>query len=1449
MRSTYTIIVVVVAAAIVATAVSASNNELPARKPTVQPAESHDEGVVIQQPQAGAIEGKNGKKNQRVTIASQPGVAAAADWQPYGNRYAIIVMGDGRLSDQSHWPCCTSMYRYLLEIGFIRENIRFLAPSRYARGHPDIVSGEASETKIEQAYQWARSTCTQADLLYVYWVSHGVSSQFMTARNPVKHATLASWIKGIKAKQIIGVYIPCFSGAVVDDISGENIITLTSTDPNTVGDWPWAENLAFALAGPPHCDRWINPNHNWNLDPARYYADQDGDGQVSVTEAYIWVAKHGYTEGSMLDDNGDGVGGQWMTDTFDPYDPDKDGYIGNHYSLIGWKPSSTTLKEYGHEPRKTIASARKTVDELYEKDGLYCNVIDKLKADKTLDEPVSEVALKIADSRRWQDVAWLTTKGWEIVSSADKDIDAYESVLKKAMEVASSEHRTPSALAAILTTLGSAQYRVGTYANALDTLKKAEKMRMDGNLEPDPNSTAFTAMTQFQLGRIDEGRSAINTLRDTLEKTTFGDFTSGKLSCWIEAEKVFAGAYEQLVAVWDLISTKEFDQAVETFPELLHATKETDSQFKFSSEGIAQYLGRFCYVRGKSRLVGKEPDYVNGASDYEAVIRVNPNYILALKDLAWLRASCANEQVHDVKKAVELARLACERTNWKNHECLSVLAAAYSKSGRFADAVRRQQEAISLLPAEDQAKWADNYSERLRLYQSDTSYRASEQWNFTGDISSLPEPFFIQTPKNNTVILFSPDGTRFATRGNVRFVLTLWDAVAGVELRRLKREPVPNAYDLAFSPDGKRIAVAEGRDIASVWDVETGAQLMVFRGHDSSVVSVACSPDGRHIASSSREIIRVWDGASGAELMRLQDEEAADIRSLTYSPDGSRLISYGGDNVIRVWDTASGKKLLAIEIEDRVQGRIAISRDGKLVALGGTDSTILIWDATNGRQLMKFRGHSGPVRAVSFSPVADHLASCCYNDDTVKVWDTAAGLKLMTLVCENVYDVAFSPDGSTIAAVCQEGIILWETKEPVDELDSRCNAQAVRQLVRRLHQEHSTYQDVMDQLSDDDTLDESVRKMAMQIVDSRMPQEAYDVAWDVLNTLVPFEKDTQKYQAALVKLKKANRLAPDHWVILRALGAVQCNLGYYEDALKTLMKSAQLYSDMAHRLDIVGLTFRVIALHRIGQIEEAKAALVQLQGQFDRGESALHYAARNGYRHLVEFLLDEGADMSSINTEGFTPVEVAMKHDYRSIVELMVAKGAEVSIHIAAYLGDVDQLSYFKGGSDVTIKDHENNTPLHYAAMSGSKKVSQLLITRGANINAKGKDGATPLHIAAKEGHRDLVEFLIGKGANIDARDDTWDETPLHWAAYDGHKGVVELLIAKGANIHVKDKDGYTPLHWTVDAGHGDVAELLLAKGADVNAKTNNGKTALSVAMEKGNTEIVELLEKHGAKE
>jgi hypothetical protein len=136
--------------------------------------------------------------------------------------------------------------------------------------------------------------------------------------------------------------------------------------------------------------------------------------------------------------------------------------------------------------------------------------------------------------------------------------------------------------------------------------------------------------------------------------------------------------------------------------------------------------------------LGKDQGYIDRASDYEAAVSVDPNYVSALKDLAWLRVTCTVEEVRNPTRAVEEASLACELTDWKNHKCLSVLAGACSESEQFTESVKWQQEAIALLSEEDQAEWAGNYRERLRLYQSSIPYSAGWRWSFTeGELVSF----------------------------------------------------------------------------------------------------------------------------------------------------------------------------------------------------------------------------------------------------------------------------------------------------------------------------------------------------------------------------------------------------------------------------------------------------------------------------------------------------------------------------------------------------------------------------------------------------------------------------------------------------------------------------------------------------------------------------------------
>jgi WD40 repeat protein len=136
----------------------------------------------------------------------------------------------------------------------------------------------------------------------------------------------------------------------------------------------------------------------------------------------------------------------------------------------------------------------------------------------------------------------------------------------------------------------------------------------------------------------------------------------------------------------------------------------------------------------------------------------------------------------------------------------------------------------------------------------------------------------------------------------------LWDLETGREIRTLRRG-VGVFQVLAFSPDGRRLALAEGGPFTKsgevlVWDVPTGQDVFILRGLSSIVLDLAFSPDGRRLASGSHDrTIKLWDMDTGDEVLTLRGHTAG-IRSLAFSPDGRRLASGGIDWTARIWDAS-----------------------------------------------------------------------------------------------------------------------------------------------------------------------------------------------------------------------------------------------------------------------------------------------------------------------------------------------------------------------------------------------------------------------------------------------------------------------------------------------------------------------------------------------------------------
>lgn len=200
--------------------------------------------------------------------------------------------------------------------------------------------------------------------------------------------------------------------------------------------------------------------------------------------------------------------------------------------------------------------------------------------------------------------------------------------------------------------------------------------------------------------------------------------------------------------------------------------------------------------------------------------------------------------------------------------------------------------------------------------------------------------------------------------------------------------------------------------------VDSIVEVAVWAGHGCSVFSLAFSPDGRTLASSScDQTLRTWDLDTGSQA-RVLGEPSVEFGT-EFSPDGALLAAWSNVATIRVFDVATGSLLHTLGHGAHVWGA-AISPDGKTLASGGEDGTITIWDLDTGSALPALNGNLGElygspiyVRGVDYSPDGTMLASMD-DDDAVGLWDVATGTSLRRISITDSFSAIFTPDGSML---------------------------------------------------------------------------------------------------------------------------------------------------------------------------------------------------------------------------------------------------------------------------------------------------------------------------------------------------------------------------------------------------------------------------------------------------
>lgn len=300
-------------------------------------------------------------------------------------------------------------------------------------------------------------------------------------------------------------------------------------------------------------------------------------------------------------------------------------------------------------------------------------------------------------------------------------------------------------------------------------------------------------------------------------------------------------------------------------------------------------------------------------------------------------------------------------------------------------------------------------------------------WSMESGTKTWQQEFGV---KPIVVVRFSPQGDRFAV-GTWDGLVGIWPFENPLQPQELGFQDVKKYSaidDLAFSPDGKRLAAASKNGSPRIWNLETNKVLMDLIGHLGAVTSVEFTPEGKYLISGGTDgVIGLWDLSSETLLHRFLGHDKA-VLCLATRPNAQEVVSGSRDGTLRVWDREHAGELDAPNRSLFAYGG-TVSRDGKLYAAGGQDPSIVtVWDAETRRPVRTLDGLTGSVNYLDFGPDY-HLAGGNWAGD-VLLWDANNGGEGVALEKHDqggMHQCALSADGRWLAASTSKSkLAIWD---------------------------------------------------------------------------------------------------------------------------------------------------------------------------------------------------------------------------------------------------------------------------------------------------------------------------------------------------------------------------------------------------------------------------------------
>jgi WD40 repeat protein len=233
-------------------------------------------------------------------------------------------------------------------------------------------------------------------------------------------------------------------------------------------------------------------------------------------------------------------------------------------------------------------------------------------------------------------------------------------------------------------------------------------------------------------------------------------------------------------------------------------------------------------------------------------------------------------------------------------------------------------------------------------------------------------------------VAFSPDAERLVCACEDTTVQIL-DARTGQRKLRFAQHEKP-LREAVFSPNGDRVVSAGIGDTALMWDAETGDVIQSLWVNTIGIRCLAFHPDGSKVAAGTRDaVVIVWDAKSGE---RVWHDNIPFLRvwNLAWSPNGDSLAVARGDGNVRIYRADDGalRAKFGIPAKDH-EVELTFSSDGSRLLTGTAQKLVVLWELPSGREVLRLTENTATAAPVAIDPNNRFLVTTQLNG-TVLLW-------------------------------------------------------------------------------------------------------------------------------------------------------------------------------------------------------------------------------------------------------------------------------------------------------------------------------------------------------------------------------------------------------------------------------------------------------------------------------